>query len=232
VQLVFIGLRFVTPVSRSRAWRGGTPSGEKQVMAKGSSTSGGASSSKSLLFMMIAMTCGFCILLGGGLLMASRVINALSLRASSDKGTVHSPLGDYRTEKASAVGPGLPVYPQSTLVLPGAEAARASAVANQPQVVSSIYHSNAPREYVVTWYVEHLSPEFVRQDSGNKNLPAAFQNSSISEDDVTFLGERGDQVRLVALAQEDTGTKITLLRFSKPQIPAPAADQQPPAPTQ
>jgi hypothetical protein len=197
-------------------------------MAKGSSTSGDASSSKSLLFMMIAMTCGFCILLGGGLLMASRVINALGLRASSDKGTVRSPLGDFRMEKASAVGPGLPVYPQSTLVLPGAEAARVAAVADQPQVVSSTYHSNASREYVVTWYLEHLSPEFARQDSGNKNLPAAFQNSSISEDDVTFLGERGDQVRLVALAQEDTGTKITLLRFSKPPTPAAAADQPPP----
>jgi hypothetical protein len=192
-------------------------------MANSSSTSGGASSSKSLLFMMIAMTCGFCILLGGGLLMASRVINALGLRASSDKGTVRSPVGDYRLEKASAVGPGLPVYPQSTLVLPGAEASRAAvAAADQPQVVSSTYHSNASREYVVTWYLEHLSPEFARQDSGNKTLPAAFQSSSISEDDVTFLGERGDQVRLVALAQEDTGTKITLLRFSKPPTPAPA----------
>lgn len=200
-------------------------------MAKGSSTSGGSSSSKSLLFMMLAMTCGFCILFGGGMLMASRVINALGLRASSDKGTVRSPLGDYRTEKASAVGPGLPVYPQSTLVLPGAEAARAAvAVADRPQVVSSTYHANASREYVVTWYLEHLSPEFARQDSGNKTLPAAFQNSSISEDDVTFLGERGDQVRLVALAQEDAGTKITLLRFSKPPTPAP--DQQPPTPTQ
>jgi hypothetical protein len=193
-------------------------------MAKSSSTSGGAPSSKSLLFMMIAMTCGFCILLGGGLLMASRVINALGLRASSDKGTVHSPLGDYRLEKASAVGPGLPVYPQSTLVLPGAEAAHVPAANDQPQVVSSTYHSNASREFVVNWYLEHLSPEFARQDSGTKNLPAAFQYSRISDDDVTFLGERGDQVRLVALAQEDTGTKITLLRFSKP--PTPALEQQ------
>jgi hypothetical protein len=196
-------------------------------MAKDSSTSGGAPSSKSLLFMMLAMTCGFCILLGGGLLMASRVIQALGLREASDKGTVRSPVGDYRLEKASAVGPGLPVYPQSTLVLPGAEAARVPAVAGQPQVVASTYHSNASREYVVNWYVEHLSPEFARQDSGTTNLPAAFQNSRISEEDVTFLGERGDQVRLVALAQEDTGTKITLLRFSKPPAPAPGPADQP-----
>jgi hypothetical protein len=196
-------------------------------MAKSSLASGGASSSKSLLFMMIAMTCGFCFLLGGGLLMASRVIHALGIRASSDKSTVRSPLGDYRLEKASAVGPGLPVYPQSTLVLPGSEAAHVPANDDQPQVVSSIYHSNASREYVVNWYLVHLSPEFVRQDNGAKNLPEAFHDSHISDDDVTFLGERGDQVRLVALALDDTGTKITLLRFSKAPSPAPA-----PSPTQ
>jgi len=190
-------------------------------MAKSSSDSGGASSSKSLLFMMMAMSCGFCVLLGGGLLMASRVIHALGLRASSDRGTVHSPLGDYRLERASAVGPGLPVYPQSTLVIPGTEAAHAAANSEQPQVVASTYHSNSSREYVVNWYLEHLSPEFARQENGTKNLPAAFQDSRISEEDITFLGERGDQVRLVALAQEDTGTKITLMRFAKTPTPAP-----------
>jgi len=160
--------------------------------------------------------------------MASRVIHALGLRAASDKSTVHSPLGDYRLEKASAIGPGLPVYPQSTLVLPGTEAAHLPANDDQPQVVSSTYHTNSSREYVVNWYLEHLSPEFVRQDNGARNLPAAFRDSHISEDDVTFLGERGDQVRVVALAQDDTGTKITLLRFSKPPTPPPAQQSSTP----
>ena len=43
--------------------------------------------------MMIAMTLGFCVLLGGGLLMASRVITAMGLRAGSDKATVRTPIG-------------------------------------------------------------------------------------------------------------------------------------------
>jgi hypothetical protein len=175
--------------------------------------------------MMIAMTIGFCVLLGGGLLMASRVINALGLRAGSDKTTVRTPLGEFRVEKAKEVGPGLPVYPAATLVLPGAAAAHLSANDDQPQVISSTYHTNSSREYVVNWYVEHLSPEFVRQDSGPKKLPDAFHDSRISEDDIAFVGERGDQVRVVALTLEDTGTKITLLRsYTKPPIgQAPAA---------
>jgi hypothetical protein len=194
-------------------------------MGKSSSDSGGAPSSKSLLFMMIAMTCGFCILLGAGLLMASRVIGALGLRAGSDKTTVRTPLGEFRVEKAGEVGPGLPVYPASTLVLPGA-AAHLAAGDDRPQVISSTYHTNSSREYVANWYVEHLSPEFARQDAGPKKLPEAFRDSRISDDEIAFVGERGEQVRVVALAVDEMGTKITLLRsYTKPPAEASAAPQ-------
>jgi hypothetical protein len=173
--------------------------------------------------MMIAMTCGFTVLLSGGLLMASRVIHALGLRESSDKTIMRTPLGDYRVEKAREVGPGLPVYPQATMVLPGTEAARVAKNSDLPQVVSNTYHTNSSREYVVNWYLEHLSPEFVRRDSGPKNLPEAFRDSRISDDDIAFVGERGDQIRVVALTLDDAGTKITLLRSStKSPTPPPA----------
>ena len=198
-------------------------------MAKSSSASDGASSSKSLLFMMIAMACGFSILLGGALLMTSRVINALGLRAGSDRTAVRTPLGEFRVEKAREVGPGLPVYPAAALVLRGSADAHVPLDDDRPQVMASTYHSNASREFVANWYLEHLSPEFARQDSGPKKLPPALRDSQISDDDIAFVGERGDQVRAVSLATEDTGTKITLLRsFTKPPAAAPA----PPSPTQ
>jgi hypothetical protein len=173
--------------------------------------------------MMIAMTVGFGVLLGGGLLMASRVINALGVRAGSDKTTVRTPLGEFRVEKAKDVGPGLPVYPAATLVLPGSAAAHLPLNDDQPQVIASTYHTNSSREYVANWYLEHLSPEFTRQDSGPKKLPDAFRDSQISDADIAFVGERGDQVRVVALALDDMGTKITLLRsYTKPPVQAPA----------
>jgi hypothetical protein len=207
-------------------------------MGKTSSGSGGAPSSKSLLFMMIAMTCGFCILLGGGLVIASRVIEAMQLRSGSDKSTVRTPLGDFRFEKAGQVGPGLPVYPQSDLVIPGADSSRVALNDGAAQVLSSTYHTNASREFVVTWYMEHLSPEFTRQDTGPKKLPEVFRNSHITDDDIAFLGERGDQVRVVSLASDDTGTKISLLRAANaPSTSAPnqssnAVPGESPAPTQ
>jgi len=152
--------------------------------------------------------------------MASRVINALGLRSSSDKTTVRTPIGDYRLEKAQQVGPGLPVYPAASLVLPGPEAARLAEVGiDQPQVVSSTYHTNASREFVLNWYLEHLSAEFARQDAGPKKLPEEFRNSHFADEDITFVGERGDQIRVVDLATDDGGTKIILLRSAKPPSP-------------
>jgi len=151
------------------------------------------------------------------------VINALGLRAGSDKTTVRTPLGEFRVERAKEVGPGLPVYPAASLVLRGSAAAHLPLNDDQPQVIASTYHTNSSREYVANWYLGHLSPEFARQDSGPKKLPEAFRDSHISDDDIAFVGERGDQVRVVSLSTEDTGTRITLLRsYTKPPIPAPA----------
>ena len=98
-----------------------------------SASSGESSSSKSLFFMMAAMFCGFGILIGGGLLMTSRVIHALQLRSEGDKSIVRTPLGDYRVEKAKEVGPGLPVYPQASLVLPGGAPVRLPATIISPR---------------------------------------------------------------------------------------------------
>src|SRR5947208_9075830 len=121
-------------------------------MAKSSSASDGASSSKSLLFMMLAMTCGFSILLGGALLMTSRVINALGLRAGSDKTTVRTPLGEFRLEKAKEVGPGLPVYPAATLVLAGSAAAHLPLSDDQPQVLRDRKSTRLNSSHQITSY--------------------------------------------------------------------------------
>jgi hypothetical protein len=175
----------------------------------------GAPASKSLLFMMIAISTGFCVLLGAGLVTASRLIRSLELRQGSDKSTVRTPLGEFRMDKTSQGGPGLPVYPQASLVLPGA-ASPPLGTNDHPQVVSSMYHTNTTRDFVATWYREHLSPEFARQDPGPKSLPPSFAGSPIADDDIVFLGERGDQVRVVSLSADNTGTKITLLRSANP----------------
>ena len=94
-------------------------------MAEGS-VSGNSSTSKSLMWMMIGLFTGLAILLAGGLFLASRVVRSMGLSASSARDTVRTPGGNFRMEKETDVGPGLPLYPRSSLVVPDEDAAAAA----------------------------------------------------------------------------------------------------------
>jgi hypothetical protein len=185
------------------------------------SSSGGSSSSKSLLFMMIALFAGVAILLGGGMFMASRILHSMELRAAGDKKTIRTPIGDFRTEKPSDVGPVLPVYPGAALVMPGDDAL-AAALRNRThaQMITTTYHTTGSRESVASWYAEHLGAEFTRHTgTADLQLSEVFKDASIGSTDVVFQGERAGQLKLVAVVDDAGGTKITLARYDKRQIP-------------
>ncbi len=194
-------------------------------MAEGSS-SGNSSSSKSLMWMMIGLFTGLAILLAGGLFVASRVVGSMGLSAASAKDTVRTPGGSFRLEKETEVGPGLPVYPRSSLIVPDDAAAAAAVKEAQSGIETSTYHTNDTRDFVDEWYSKHLSPEFTRRDTGEKPVPAIFSDARVSDNDLAFVAEREQMVRIVALSLESGGTKISLIRFSKP---SPASEQSPAA---
>jgi len=191
-------------------------------MAKGSSSgsSGNASASKSLMWMMIALFTGLGILLAGGLFVAGRAVRSMGLSAASAKDTVRTPGGTFRLEKEGAVGPGLPVYPRSSLIVPDDEAAMAAIKQVQNGFNTSTYHTTDSRDSVDSWYSKHLSPEFTRHDAGEKPAPEIFGDARVSGDDIAFMAEREQMVRIVALSFDSGGTKISLIRFEKP---SPAA---------
>jgi hypothetical protein len=192
-------------------------------MAEGS-TSGNSSSSKSLLWMMIGLFTGLAVLLAGGLFLASRVVRSMGLSAASAKDTVRTPGGSFRMEKETEVGPGLPVYPRSSLVVPDDDAAAAAIKQAQNGIQTSTYHTTDTRDFVDEWYSKHLSPEFTRRDAGDKPVPAIFSDARVSESDLAFVAEREQMVRIVALSLDSGGTKISLIRFSKS---SPASAQAP-----
>jgi hypothetical protein len=192
-------------------------------MAEGS-TSGNSSSSKSLMWMMIGLFTGLAVLLAGGLFLASRVVRSMGLSAASAKDTVRTPGGSFRLEKETEVGPGLPVYPRSSLVVPDDDAAAAAIKQAQNGIQTSTYHTTDTRDFVDEWYSKHLSPEFTRRDAGDKPAPAIFNDARVSESDLAFVAEREQMVRIVALSLDSGGTKISLIRFSKS---SPASAQAP-----
>jgi hypothetical protein len=196
-------------------------------MAEGSSSSN-SSSSKSLMWMMIGLFTGLAILLAGGLFVASRVVRSMGLSAASAKDTVRTPGGSFRLERETEVGPGLPVYPRSSLIVPDDEAVGAAIKQAQSGVETSMYHTTDTRDFVDSWYTKHLSPEFTRRDAGDKPVPAIFNDARVSDNDIAFVAEREQMVRIVALSLDSGGTKISLIRFSKASpspAPAPASIQ-------
>lgn len=192
-------------------------------MAEGS-VSGNSSSSKSLLWMMIGLFTGLAILMAGGLFVASRVVRSMGLTAASAKDTVRTPGGNFRMEKETEVGPGLPVYPRSSLIVPDDETAMAAVKEAQHGIEIASYHTTDVRDFVDNWYKGHLSPEFTRHDAGDKALLSTFRDAHVSDEDIVFVAERNQMVRVVALSLDSGGTKISLIRFRKPGTAASPAE--------
>lgn len=205
------------------------PAWEKQSMAEGS-TSGSSSSSKSLMWMMVALFAGLGVLLAGGLFIASRVVRSMGLASASVKDTVRTPGGSFRVEKDTLAGPGLPVYPRASLVVPGENSTETAMKEAQNGIETSTYHTTDSREFVDSWYAKHLSPDFARHDAGENPQAAIFRDARVSEGDVAFVAERNQKVRIVALSLDSGGTKISLIRFDKAEpTPAPATGPASPA---
>jgi hypothetical protein len=169
--------------------------------------------------MMIALFAGIGILLGGGMFTASRVVRTLGLSAVTEKDTLRVPGGSLRLQKESQMGPGLPVFPGATLVLPDENATKETLKQARSGVSTVLYHTADSRAVVDNWYASHLGPEFARHDAGENPLPAIFRDARVSDSDIAFVAERNRQVRIVALSLDSEGTKISLVRSDPPAAP-------------
>jgi hypothetical protein len=184
-------------------------------------SAGNSSSSKSLMFMTLALFGGFGVMLGGGLFIAKRLAQTMGLAAATGtKDTVRTPIGAFRMEKEDQVGPGLPVYPRAALEVPGDVATGQALRDSKNGVVVVTYHTGDTREFVESWYMKHLSPEFSRHQGSETTFPPAFRNVSIDTGDIAFLAERNSNARAVTLSEDSTGTKISLIQSSSPAASA------------
>lgn len=175
-------------------------------------SAGDSSPSKSLLWMTVALFAGFGVLLGGGLFMASHLVRSLGLAAATGKNTLRTPSGGFRMEKENQIGPGLPVYPRSSLKVPGNDSTGQILQDAKDGVATVTYVSADDRDAVEVWYAQHLSPEFTQHTSDEQPFAAPFQDVHVSAGDIAFLAERGDNIRVVDLTTDTTGTTIRLVR--------------------
>jgi len=115
----------------------------------------------------------------------------------------------------------------SVFVLRGSADAHLPLNDDQPQVIRQhLSYEFVPR--IRRQLVSRALESGIRsQDSGPKKLPEAFRDSPFPMMTSRSLANAGDQVRVVSLSTEDTGTKITLLRsYTKPPTPARRSNLQ------
>jgi hypothetical protein len=167
-------------------------------------------------------------MLGGGLFIANTLLHSIGLAAAStNKNTVHTPIGSFRVQQQDQVGPGLPVYPRSSLQLPNSDSTGQAIQDAQEGVSEVTYQSADDRDAVDTWYAQHLSQEFTRHDATERPLPEAFHAIRIADGDIAFLAERGNSIRALTLSREASGTKICLIEI---QAKTPATHTPPNGP--
>lgn len=182
----------------------------------GTSSAGGSSfSSKSQMGMMIALFGGVAILAGGGVFLTLRIVNAFKLQESGNKATLHTPIGDVRVQKGREIGPGMPVYPHASLVLPRDNVKVDLPEATGFEVRAASYYTTDSRTLVEDWYGQHLSPEFVRHGPQDPPLPDQYKHAQVSKDGIAFVAEHGNQVRIVVLEEDNDGTAIRLVHLGK-----------------
>ena len=185
-------------------------------MAQNSASNDSSSPRASLWGITALMGCLLCLLIAG-LFSAARLVRSLQFSSATDKHTIRTPIGDFRMQKPGQVGPGLPLYPGSALLLPNGKALAHVSPADHEleQTLTATYHSNDPQSSVVNWYAEHLDSEFVRSPAELAAFTDVFRLLQIEPGAITFLGKRGDQQRLVALQSDPSGTTIFLVRRGK-----------------
>ncbi|HZC66734.1 MAG TPA: hypothetical protein VE545_09190, partial [Candidatus Dormibacteraeota bacterium] len=106
-------------------------------------SAGNSSSSKSLMWMTLALFAGFGVMLGGGLFIAKRLAQTMGLAAATgNKNTLRTPIGAFRMEREDQVGPGLPVYPRASLEVPGNEAVSEALNDSKNGVIVVAYHTD------------------------------------------------------------------------------------------
>jgi hypothetical protein len=181
-------------------------------------TSGSGSSYSSYLFwMMVALVCAVGIILGVAFHLSSRLLFSMAPPSGADSLTAHTRTADFRVEKLNDIGPGLPLYPHAVLLLPGTNAGEAMPQKPRVRLQTTTYYTEDIRELVDSWYLQHLGAEFVRHSAGDPQAPGELTDVAVPADSIVFIGKRGDQVRMVTLTSNSSGTTITQVRFTKRQ---------------
>ncbi len=161
---------------------------------------------------------GACITLViiAGLVVISVLVHKVRVNARDNKVEIETPVGSLKVNQDNEHTTGLPVYPGATLEKSQGVNFDVEANGKSAGLAIEKYTSDDPREKVQDWYASKLGGEFklqVGNQGGNDQIQGV--PISVKTTDVSFVDDRGNGARVVALARHGDGTEITLVRAGK-----------------
>jgi hypothetical protein len=159
---------------------------------------------------------GVALLALGGLLLATYVARQMDVKVTSTGPTVEisTPVGSIRASKDAGADPGLPLYPGAKMT-EGAGSVEVAADEGGVEVIAAHYRTLDPIAKVDEWYRGQLGPDFKREGPGVYQRKKEILGIRVSSEDVAFISEKSEGVRVVALKKTFNGVDIALVRIAQ-----------------
>ncbi len=148
----------------------------------------------------------------GGAFVAGLVFQNIRVHKSGQEVQVSTPVGELKVGETAARDAGLPIYPGAARAESGKNVELSLPADQRVGLVVVQYHSSDPLDKVEAWYRTRLSPDFKREESSSRHVKVTAKGVDLGENEVAFVADHDDLVRVVALGKRGDATQITLVR--------------------
>ncbi|MGH9748151.1 MAG: hypothetical protein ACRD59_18800 [Candidatus Acidiferrales bacterium] len=168
-----------------------------------------------VLWIIAIVAGGFVVVVLCGLLLAGMFIRRVHVKESGKQVEIETPAGSLRVNGDQAHATGLPVYPGAEQVQSEGSSVELSAAGGAGLgIATEKYMASADLDEVTEWYQQHLGPGYHRGERGS----ATHHEHVSSSADVSFVYDKGDTTRIVALTKKSDGIEIELVRIGKKEV--------------
>ena len=174
--------------------------------------------SSSIWLWIIGLVVAGTLILGLGALFVTRfLMQRIAISRAGESVEINTPVGSVKATQDETANPGLPIYPDAKLAQAGGSVELSAPDEEAVNLISAHYRTIDPIEKVDAWYREQLSADFRREGPGVMNKKKNINGILVRSNDIAFISEKGDLVRVVALQKSSNGVEIALLRVGKPE---------------
>ncbi len=171
------------------------------------------SKKSNLLWWILGIAGAFVILfVVGGVFVVGLVLQNIRVHKSGQEVQVSTPVGELKVSQTAARDTGLPIYPGALRVESGKNVELSLPADQRVGVLVVQYHSSDPLDKVDAWYRARLGPEFKREESSSRHASVTVKGVDLGHEEVSFVADHDDLVRVVALEKRGDVTQVTLVR--------------------